>query len=408
MIRDRFKAVIKAFVEQGISSVGNFLFFFALARLLGPQEYGLFSAVWVAVSLFIGVTIAWVNLPINSVVAKGKEIILYGVCLRKIGRILLLIPMLLPIVLAVSAPMLLKSPFAVLLAISLCGITVTVEFLRCYLIRRNHKIISSLLMATKWTVSLTSALLAFNYEILSPRVAMACLILGNAAGVIVILSVINRFHINIVSNSDRGLNSYVTSFSRPLLFQGIAGSLSGILTTFIICRWIGIAAYGAYQALQSLCNILSPLMQMTNTHYPSYLTHNNTHQKHTFIEHGVLVGGFLITCLAWCFRESFIRSTIGPSYLAYAILLPFIVFQTTVLLANSLISAQIRVTGQTKIFYFYSLISLFGSIMIAPVAIVSGSIMAIVIVVLFTSSIQFILLKLCKRQVLKKIIPLQA
>ena len=397
---NRLKGLVKSLFEQGICSFGSFLFFFALARWLGAERFGLFAAVWVGVQVLVSITTAWVYLPVTSMaVQKPQQSIFYGVCLNKFVRILFLVPVFLPIALSISAPRALKIPSLFLLGVCLCAITITVDFLRCYLIRQGHKLSSALLVAAKWTGAILLIFLATRYQILSTERAVVCLILGNLLAVVIIVIVIKRLQIDIRSSADKEIRKSLTVFSRPLLLQTVSGSLSALLTAFVMCTWVSIAAYGAYQALRSICNVFSPIMQMINTHYSSYLARHTSLRRHRYIEYLIILGGGFLVCISWIFKDWLIRVTIGPSYSAYAALLPLILFHTTIMLSNSLMGAGIRRSGNTGIFYYYSFVGLAGSIVLIPLAMLARSLQPIVWVIVLSAIAQFELLRLAQRRV---------
>ena len=53
-------------LEQGVSSGGNFLFFFLSARILGAEGFGEFAVFWGAIQLVHGVVTQWIWLPIRA------------------------------------------------------------------------------------------------------------------------------------------------------------------------------------------------------------------------------------------------------------------------------------------------------------------------------------------------------
>ena len=101
-----------------------------------------------------------------------------------------------------------------------------------------------------------------------------------------------------------------------------------------------------------------------------------------------------MVCLTWLFAGTIIRHTVGETYLAYASLLPVIMFHTIALLAMNLAGAHIRRIGDTRVFVLSGLVGLAVGLAIIPVARYTGSAWLIAGVLAGGTVGQFIVLKL--------------
>ena len=398
----RLKSITKAFIEQGISSLGSFLFFFILARWLQSERFGQFFAIWVGVQVMTSIAMAWIYLPVTSMsVSKEEENVFYGVCLQRMLRLFYLVPVLMVLALYFTAKEMLALPLVFITAVSLCVVILTVDFLRYYLIRRGHKMGAALLVATKWGGGISLVLLLYRLQILTVENAISCMLLGNILALIMTALTIKHLQCDIKLVRSNQLNHVLTKFSKPLLFQALSGSASGVIVAFAMRSWISTAAFGAYQALRSICNIVSPLMQMTSTHYSSYLARKTDFKTHRFIEYLLIIVGGGLVYLAWRFKVSIIENTIGSSYLSYSFLLPVIMFHTVIMLTINLVGARIRRSGNTKVFIYSGLIGLLNSVALIPTAKYTGSIQMTVYVLVLGAAIQFVMLKMSTLRIVR-------
>jgi len=392
---NRLKSIAKAFIEQGISSLGSFLFFFILARSLQSERFGQFFAIWVGVQVMTSIAMAWIYLPVTSMsVSKEEEVAFYGVCLQRMLRLFYLVPVLMVLALYFTAKEILTLPLMFITAVSLCVVILTVDFLRYYLIRRGHKMGAALLVAARWTGGISLVLLLYRLQILTVKNAIFCMLSGNILALIVTALTIKHLQCDIKLVRSNELNHVVTKFSKPLLFQALSGSASGVIVAFAMRSWISTAAFGAYQAQISICNIVSPLMQMINTHYSSYLTRTSDFKQHRHIEYLLIIVGAGLVYLSWLFKESIVGNTIGSSYLSYSFLLPVIMFHTFIMLTKSLVGARIRRSGNTKVFIYSGLVGLLSSIVLIPTAKYIGSIQMVVLVIVLGAVMQLVMLKI--------------
>jgi len=392
-----FKSITKAFIEQGFSSLGSFLFFFILARWLQSERFGQFFAIWTSIQVMTSIAMAWIYLPITSMaVPREEETAFYGVCLQRLLRLFVFVPVLMIVALCFTAREILVLPLVLVTAVSLCVVILTGDFLRYYLIRRGHKMGAALLVAARWGVGISLVLTFHRLQILTVKNAVSCMLLGNIFALTVTLFTIKhlRCNINFIRNKD--INNVLTKFSKPLLFQALSGSASGVIVAFAMRSWISTAAFGAYQALRSICNIVSPLMQMISTHYSSYLTRIPDFKHHRCIEYLLIIVGAGLVYLSWLFKDCIIENSIGSSYLPYSFLLPIILFHTFVMLYNSLLSAHIRRSGNTQVFIYSGLVVLLSSVALIPTAKYTGSIQMVVFVIVLGAVSQFAMLKIQK------------
>ena len=389
-----FIAIMKSFIEQGISSLGSFTFFFILARWLESERFGQFSAIWISIQVLIGIAMAWVYLPVTSKkVLDEDEISFYGVCARRLMKLLLLVPLLLIPILVITARELLTFPSVLIVILVLCVVVMTVDFLRYYLIRRGHKMATASLVATRWGVSVITVVLLYSMQLLTVQNAVFCMLMGNVMALLVAMFVMKFLKCNIKVVQNNELEQVITAFSKPLLFQALSGAASGVIVAFAMRSWIGTAAYGAYQAMRSICNIISPIMQMVNTHYSTYLTRNKKVSPSRFMECFIIIIGGVLVCISWLLKEFVIENTVGASYLNFSFLLPMVMFHTVIMLASNLLSAHVRHSGCTRIFIYSGLVGFLSGIAIVPVAKCTGSIIMAVSVVIFGSFVQLVMLK---------------
>lgn len=391
---NRVKSITKSFVEQGISSLGSFLFFFTLARWLKSERFGQFSAVWISIQVMTSIAMAWIYLPVTSMaVPREEETAFYGVCFQRMLKLFFLIPVLLFLALYITAKEILALPLVLITTVSLCIVIMTVDFLRYYLIRRGHKMGAALLVVVRWAGGISLVLLLCRMQILTVGNAIFCMLSGNIFALLITTFTVKRLQCNIDLTSNKELNYTLTKFSKPLLFQALSGSASGVIVAFAMRSWLSTAVFGAYQALRSICNIVSPLMQIINTHYSSYLTRKSGFKQHYFIEYLLIFVGGLLVYISWFFKDCITKNTIGPSYLNYSFLLPVIMFHTFILLTNNLVGARIRRSGNTQVFIYSGLIGLLSSIVLIPTAKCTGSIQMVVFVIVLGAVIQFAMLK---------------
>ena len=325
-----------------------------LARYLKSERFGQFSAIWISIQVMSSIAGSWVYLPVTSMsVSKEAEPALYSVCLQKLLKLFFLVPILLFAVLFFAAGETINSPLMLIVIIVLCVAVMTVDFLRFYLIRRGHKMAAALLVITRWMMPVSLAPTLYATDILTVENSVLCMLIGNVLALLITIFVIKYLRCNIKLSKDRQLNTSLAIFSKPLLLQALSSSANGVIIAFAMRSWIGIAAFGAYKALRSICNIVTPLMQMINTHYSSYLAAVSDFRHHRLTEYLMYTGGGSLVLLSWLFKKFIIENTIGPSYLVYSSLLPVIMFHTVIMLLNNLVAAGIRCSGNTRIFRSY-------------------------------------------------------
>ena len=393
---NKLKSIAKAFVEQGVSSLGSFLFFFALARWLEPDRFGRFSAIWISIQAVVSIAMAWVYLPITSMLMPHEEgeAVFYGVCLQRLLKLLLWVPALMIFAICIAAKEILTLPLVLIITIFLCVATLTVDFLRYYLIRRGYKMGATILVFAKWGTGISLVLLLHKLQILTVNNAIFCMLAGNIFALIITIIMLQRLQCSISVARNEELNYRLTSFSKPLLFQALSNSASGVIVAFAMRNWISTAALGAYQAMRSICNIVSPLIQMIGTHYSVHLTRKADLKGHNFMEYSLLIAGGGLVYLTWLFAVSIIKNTIGVSYLAYSFLPPVIMFHTVAILAANLASARVRRIGNTRVFVYCGLIGLSSGIMLIPTAKYTGSAQLVALVMAIGTVAQFVVLKI--------------
>jgi len=337
---------------------------------------------------------AWVYLPVTSkAVSSEEEAAFYGVCLHRLVKLFALVPILIALALFFTAKEILVLPSILITIIILSAVIMTVDFLRYYLIRRGHKMAAALLVSARWGGGISLVLLLYYLQELTVGNAVVCMLAGNILALVVTALTIKYLQCNIKLVRNAGLDQAITKFSKPLLFQALSGSASSVIVAFAIRSWISTAALGAYQAIRSICNIISPLMQMIGSHYSSYLTRKPDFKQHHIIECLLIILGGVLVCLAWIFKEFIINNTIGTSYLSYSFLLPVVMFHTVIMLAINLVCAHIRRAGHTRIFLYSGIIGLLSSTVLIPTAKYTGSIQMVVCVVVIGTILQFVMLK---------------
>ena len=388
-----------ALFEQGTASAGSFVFFYLLARLLGPAGFGTLSAAWAAVLFVMAVETQWVLLPVTSMrVEEGKEKTLFGVLLRKHVGILLLTPILLPLALGLALPAAFGDLYLQATSIALCLAVVTVEFVRYYLIRSNQQGVSLILVGLKWGLSIVFVVVAWVPGFLSPLAAAGVLCVGSALALGGIAPILRRRGLNVRSIRDPAVRAQTTSFSKPLLLYGLVVSTSAVLTATIINTWLGVAAFGAYQAIRALCNFLSVFMQIADTHYSAYLvTRNQRSPGKSALHVYVLLAGLAAAAVSFPVREWLIGTVLGEWYLPYADLLPILLLMSFVLLANRFLAARLRAAGRTGVYYVNAGVTLAGTAATAALAAARFEIVPVVVAVALVPVVQFVVLLLASR-----------
>jgi len=388
----RSSLVVPSFLEQSISSAGNFLVFYMLARFLGPSHFGIFSAIWVGIMFFLALGSAWVSTALSSVrVPRDREAAFAGVCLGRLLRVLGLTAVLLPVVLVVSVSEINSRPSSLLVSVALGITTLINEFVRRYMARRGLPGLSAVMGTVRYGTSGTLVILTYLFGILSFHAALACLCFGDCAGILTVAWFIKTRDLNQRVAKDAKLAVSINALARPVLVHNLITAVAGVVTAGLARHWIDNAAYGAYAAIMSLCGVFAVFVQLVDIHYSSNLIRRMGGPPPSTRQHNVLLAAALIaaTILFFC-RHWIVGELLLPQYAAYALLLPILGCNAMVIVLKQIGIAELRVQGYNQIYYVHGLIRVAGMILLPLVILFPKAIESVAVLNLLVAMAQLL------------------
>ncbi len=367
------------FIEQGISSGGSFIFFLLSARFLGPKEFGLFGIQWAVVQFMQALSGQWIFTPISSFpVEKDSEPIFFEVCAYRLMQVLLLTPILATTGLFSLSAGTHLTVYHYLATTILAILTLFTDYLRYLFIRRSMLPVSIRLIATKWFIAICALLLVKQYGLLEYETVLYCLLLGMSLGAILSAIDLSRKKTRIRIRNNKNIARRLNHFSIPIITYSSIMAVFSIATVGLISTFIGSIALGAYQAVKSLCGFISVLTQAINTHYAAYRLKNTA--TSTLLIPTIIIGGsFILSIVVIPFQGFLIHLLLGDQFVPFAWLLPMILFMVAAQLATNILGADLRVKGDTRIYWYWSGLLLIAAILITLATVATGSLPVIVL-----------------------------
>lgn len=361
--------------EQGLSSAGSFLVLWALARLLGPAEFGTFVAAWVVLQFGVAVCSAWVSTALSSLPVDGGDRV-EGACLRRLVGLLGLLATAVPVGVWTTVPELRRWPECAGVAAVLAVTFPLVEFLRRYCARRGLVEISAAVVGCRWILAAAAIACWQVTEGLSVARALVALGAGDALAMLAAACLLRRRRADVAMRADDLCKQQIAALARPLLVHHAITAADGILMALAIRRWIDSAAYGAYAAVGALGGAVAVLVQLVDVHYATALVRNGQRPDVRRCWRLGMAVAAALAAMAFVGRHAVLQVLL-PAYAAYSLLLPLAAAQAALMVFKQIGVAQLRVAGRSEVYYLHAAIRLAGTASAAAVAAATGSIAAV-------------------------------
>jgi len=369
---------LESVVEQVSASAGNFLFFLIAARMLGAEEYGVFSVYLIAAQLIHGVALQWIILPITTTQYVRKRPLGGSVTWRRVSSLIVASPLFALLYASLIMPTVSTIWFVLNVTAIAAGLTIA-DTLRYACIRANRAALQIGVNLFRLFVALTVLYQGAALGLLRAELAIAAMSLGFIPSIALLLALSNTPHpgggeqeVQGNSKADPGGDSTQSHYFRTLLWLGIANSAYTIVTTYALSL-AGVAALGAIQAFRSLVNWAPLALQFLETHFAASLTRN---RRRAFLDKRWLqafaVGTALGLAILVLYGREIITLTIGADFVQYHWILVALFLLVMIQSATRTMSIEARLQVASKVLSSQTQILSVASVFLAVWAMVGG------------------------------------
>jgi len=338
-------------IEQISASGGNFIFFLVVARLSGPEEFGVFAAYLIAAQIIHNVAIQWVILPITSS-ASSSDFTLLLSCWRRTIVLFIWAPLFFGLYAVSILPDATVPWFVLNVSLIAMGL-ISADILRFFFIRIDWSLIQIVVNLMRWILAFTVFFLAPTFDFSRSISAVAAMVIGFLPSVIFHLLLLvrlkrSRFILD-ESATKMETSDRENTYFKTLLLLGIANSVYTIVTTYALAL-VSMAALGAFQAFRSLVNWAPLILQFLETHFAASLVREG---RLKFLDRNwaivfitFLIGGMLIFTI---FGVSIISFTVGEKFIDYHWVLVAMFLMVMIQSATRVMSIEARLSGAESV-----------------------------------------------------------
>lgn len=347
----------QSFLEQLSTSGGNFLFFLITARLLGPDEFGLFAIYLVPAQIAYSVAAQWILLPITTTTGSAVDHLARTSILRWV-------------ILALATP-----PFAILFVIltdqvvnfvKFCfvvtALTIGLTFydiLRYLAIRLGFVKLQIFVNGIRWLMSFF-VIFGLQWSFLAGEIqAITAFIAGIFSGIIIsAIGLVRKIKEPILIN--RSPSTFNIQDGKALLSLGIANAVFTFITSSALTQ-ISVSSFGAIQAFRSLVNWAPLILQYMETHFASKLVRNGVTEFTNFKWLLTFSAFTAIGELALFFwGDWIIYITLGPQFSKYNWLLLFMFALVMIQSYTRTVGIEVRLKAANSVIWVQSTVVIFG------------------------------------------------
>lgn len=353
MIRFNYKNVRgSGVIEQVLSSGGSFLFFIFSARQYGIDDFSHFAYFFAGVQMLHSLLLQWVFLPIISMPAKISNKKIKSFSKKKMLLIFILTPFFGTVYLYFQ-PNNNISDYQWFLFFSLFSISYSLfDYYKYILIRNSLASIVVVMQCSKW-------LGVFLLIIIGKSIIFAYFVPVMVISMLVIAADIyykkkSKVHID---NKVNGLTNdeliEPTLYNpTPLLFLAICTNIQNLMIN-ISFSLLSAPILGALLAFRSATNIIPVILQYVEIHMTAKAANND---DDTIIGNSAKIKLFSILLLLFCvisfYSKELVEIIYGHEYSSLYFIFPAMLFMVFVQSISRLISAELRLKGKIKVFYY--------------------------------------------------------
>lgn len=372
------KNISISFFEQIIQNLGNFIFFLSVAKIVGPEQFGLFSIFYVGSQLIYSFSFQWILLPITSKNLTVQETQLVLSIKKKllIGTIPSIIFCILYGYFIINSQLEIWQ-FCLIFIIGM--LMILYDILRYFLIRLRKVKILIYICLFKYLVCFLSLLFFIFFYELNYLHTIISYLLGFLFAFVWQLLFLRKkiFLSNIISKNLQ------YDLDAPLLNLSLA-NIFNTSTMTIVFNKIDIVAFGALQAFRSIVNFFPIILQFLETHVSAIkVLKNETNiiQKkwlYIYILITLFIGYFL-----YGYKDLIVLYIFGKTYLYYEDLLFLIFIVVSIQNLSRIYSIELRLKHSYRVFNFSSFILHVASAFIIVIYLINKSVINYQFLVLF-------------------------
>ena len=351
-------------LEQVSGPAGSFIFFILASRLVGSENFGEFSKIFISSQIIYTISAHWIIVPITSTRININEKNLYSSSLTRLFAYTSLIPFITCIFYYLFGSNAQISTF-IINVFSLSLGLISYDLLRFYNIRIREVSKQFKINVLRWCISLFLVIFMYIFIRLESFYYIVSLsyIAGLLPAFIKQLFIVNDIKPSIFLSKARPIENY-TEHSQTMASLGLSGALFTVITTILFSR-IGTSALGAIQAFRSIVNLIPLAVQYIETHFSAERLHSNNYKFLNYYWYLFFISFSLIALILLHFySEDLILLVLGSSYSNYSTALLLVFMIAMAQSALRILGAQARLINQQQIFRYQVYILALSSILL--------------------------------------------